>query len=59
LKLLLQVHDELIFELPKGEIDVFAPQIKEIMEGVYDLAAPLKVEIEIGQTWGQLSKWKS
>jgi DNA polymerase-1 len=59
LKLLLQVHDELIFELPLGEINIFAPQIKQKMEGVFDLAAPLKVEIETGQNWGQLTKWKS
>jgi DNA polymerase I-like protein with 3'-5' exonuclease and polymerase domains len=49
----------LIFELPLGEIDIFASQIKQIMEGVYDLAAPLKVEIETGQNWGELTKWKS
>jgi len=58
-KLLLQVHDELLFEVPEYEIGAIAPQIKEIMENVYELAAPLKVEIEIGLNWGELKKWKT
>ncbi|OGZ33588.1 MAG: hypothetical protein A2Y98_01490 [Candidatus Portnoybacteria bacterium RBG_19FT_COMBO_36_7] len=59
LKMLLQVHDELIFEVQEDEIDFFAPQIKEIMENIYQLSAPLKVEIEIGSNWGELIKWKT
>jgi len=58
-KLLLQVHDELLFEVPEDEIGTVAPQIKEIMENIYELAAPLKVEIEIGLNWGELKKWKT
>lgn len=58
-KLLLQVHDELLFEVPEYEIGTIAPQIKKIMENVYELAAPLKVEIEIGLNWGELKKWKT
>ncbi|MFH0852236.1 MAG: DNA polymerase [bacterium] len=55
LKMLLQVHDELLFEAPENEIDELASQIKEIMENVYQLEAPLIVKIEIGPNWGELS----
>ncbi|OIO48547.1 MAG: hypothetical protein AUJ32_00385 [Parcubacteria group bacterium CG1_02_40_82] len=58
-KLLLQVHDELLFEVPEDEIGTVVPQIKEIMENIYELAAPLKVEIKIGLNWGELKKWKT
>jgi len=56
LKLLLQVHDELLFEVVENEINNLAPRIKEIMESVYALAAPLKVKTEIGYNWGELKK---
>jgi DNA polymerase-1 len=59
LKMLLQVHDELIFEIFENEMDYFAPQIREIMENVHQLSAPLRVEIEIGGNWGELEKWKT
>jgi DNA polymerase-1 len=57
-KLLLQVHDELVFEISAGEIDGFVPEIKKIMENIYRLEAPLAVDIEIGLNWGELEKWK-
>jgi len=59
LKMLLQVHDELLFEVEENEVDNFAPRIKEIMENVYELDAPLAVKIEIGSSWGELKKWKT
>jgi len=58
-KMLLQVHDELVFEVADGYVDEVAPQIKEIMENIYQLVAPLKVKIEIGQNWGELEGWKT
>lgn len=58
-KLLLQVHDELVFEVAKDCVGEIAPKIEEIMEGIYQLAAPLRVEIEMGDNWGNLKKWKS
>ncbi len=53
-KLLLQVHDELIFEVPEREAKRTAEKIKEIMENIYKLAVPLKVEIEVGDNWGEM-----
>jgi len=55
-KLLLQVHDELIFEVSEDEIKAAAQGIKEIMENVYRLDAPLKVELETGYNWGEMQK---
>lgn len=50
-KMLLQVHDELVFEVPEGEIERVVLMIKEEMEGVYPLKVPLKVDINRGRTW--------
>ncbi len=52
-KMLLQVHDELVFEVPKKELDVLMPMIKQEMEGVYALRVPLKVEINKGANWDE------
>lgn len=50
-KLLLQVHDELVFELPLGEIAELSSKIKEIMENVITLKIPLIVDIHTGNNW--------
>ncbi|WP_323704610.1 DNA polymerase I [Mammaliicoccus sp. Dog046] len=49
--LLLQVHDELIFEVPEGEIEAFKPFVEEIMNHALDLSVPLSVESSYGETW--------
>lgn len=54
IKLLLQVHDELIFEVKKSKLDVYLPQIKEIMEKIVELKIPLKVEAASAENWGDL-----
>lgn len=50
-KLLLQVHDELVFELPLEEIAELSNKIKEIMENVIPLKIPLIVDIHTGNNW--------
>ncbi|WP_147640732.1 DNA polymerase I [Mammaliicoccus lentus] len=50
-KLLLQVHDELIFEVPNDEIDEFSPFVEEIMDNALELSVPLSVESSYGDTW--------
>jgi len=50
-KMLLQVHDELVFDAHKNELEVIKPIIKEEMENAYKMAVPLDVEIGIGQNW--------
>ena len=53
-KLLLQIHDELIFEVKDELSSSFAKKAQEIMENIYKLRVPLKVSVEIGKNWGEL-----
>ncbi len=50
-KMLLQVHDELVFEIPEGERSVAGALVKREMEGVADLRVPLVVSIGAGKNW--------
>lgn len=50
-KMLLQVHDELVFDAYKDELDTIKPIIKEEMENAYKLAVPLDVEMGLGTNW--------
>ncbi len=50
-RMILQVHDELVLEIPEKEADTVRPLVVEIMERAFDLAAPLKVDAEIGPNW--------
>jgi len=51
--MLIQVHDELLFELPEKNIEDAAEHIKEIMEGNVKLNVPLKVNVSWGQNWSE------
>ena len=57
-KMLLQVHDELVFEMKDGAEKELIPQIKDIMELVWLGTVPLIVNVEIGKNWGELKGWK-
>ena len=50
-KMLLQVHDELIFDVPEDELDDIKEMIQNEMENIYKLSVPLKVEINYGKNW--------
>ena len=50
-KMILQVHDELIFDVPDEELQVVTDIVQEIMENIYKLSVPLKVEIDYGRDW--------
>lgn len=50
-RLLLQVHDELVFEVKQEYADEVAQQIKQLMENVYQLNVPLEVEVGQGRNW--------
>ena len=49
--MVMQIHDELVFEAPADEITVMGRLIKEEMEGVYKLLVPLKVNVKAGRNW--------
>lgn len=50
-KMILQVHDELIFDVPKKEKEIMSKIVKEEMEGAIDLIVPMKVEFEFADNW--------
>jgi len=54
MRMLLQIHDELIFEVKEEFIEEITRDLKEIMENVYKLNIPLKVSVSIGNSWQEL-----
>ncbi|MFU8794732.1 MAG: DNA polymerase I [Dethiobacteria bacterium] len=55
--MLLQIHDELLFEIEESELDFFAPLIKKEMEHAFTLSVPLQVDLKWGANWEELKKF--
>ena len=53
-QMLLQVHDELIFEVPKAEGDEMRKLAAELMSSAIELSVPLKVDVKAGPNWGEM-----
>ena len=53
-RMLLQVHDELVFEVPEDEVDTLKRLVAERMENVHELNVPLKVDVGVGPNWRDL-----
>ena len=51
--MLLTVHDELVFEVPPDELEILTRLVREIMEGVWELTVPLKVNVARGSNWDE------
>ena len=51
--MLLSVHDEIVFEVHPEELDSVKNLVKEIMEGIWDLKVPLKVNMSSGKNWAE------
>jgi DNA polymerase-1 len=51
-RLLLTVHDELVFEVPESDLAAFCPWVKQVMESAYELRVPLVVDVHAGASWG-------
>ncbi len=56
IKMILQVHDELVFEIPKIKLEFYAKEIKSIMENICKLSVPLRVDLFSGKNWGEQEK---
>jgi DNA polymerase-1 len=54
-RMILQVHDELVFEVPEDELQLMRQLVREVMEGALKLAVPLTVEVKIGRNWGEIA----
>jgi DNA polymerase-1 len=52
-RMLLQVHDELVLEVPTGEVDATAQLMREVMENAATLSVPLSVEVGHGRSWAE------
>ena len=50
-RMIVQVHDELDFDCPKGEVEALSAMVREVMQGVVELRVPLIVSCETGGTW--------
>ncbi|HVH62563.1 MAG TPA: DNA polymerase I [Candidatus Dormibacteraeota bacterium] len=55
-RMLLQVHDELLFEVPRDEVDQFAERVPRIMTGAYELETGIEVEMKVGANWADMKK---
>jgi DNA polymerase I len=53
-KMLLQVHDELVFEVPEAELDRMKEIVPSVMCAAIDLSVPVKVEVGVGRNWGEM-----
>ena len=53
-RMTLQVHDELVFEVPESEVEMMQPLVREHMEKVHALAVPLQVDMGVGMNWRDL-----
>jgi DNA polymerase-1 len=50
-RMLLQVHDELVLEMPRGEVEAAAPILRQTMESALKLDVPLTVDVKVGDDW--------
>ncbi len=52
-QMILQIHDELLFEVPEDELDLVKEMVRTEMEGVYHMKVPLKVDLGTGKHWAE------
>ena len=53
--MLLQIHDELLFEVPRAELAGTVRLVRRVMEGVVRLKVPLTVDLRVGENWGEMN----
>jgi DNA polymerase I (EC 2.7.7.7) len=53
-EMILQIHDELVFEVREEDVEEAGKTVRELMEGVWELRVPLKVDVKVGRHWGEL-----
>ena len=57
--MLLQVHDELVFEVAEDKVEQYAKLIKPMMEEAIKLSVPVRVDAKAGDNWGEMEKLQS
>ena len=58
-RMLLQVHDELIFELPEAEAEEVSGLLHEIMPSAIEMVVPLKIDVKLGDNWRDLAPYEA
>jgi DNA polymerase-1 len=58
-QMLLQLHDELLFEVPLTELADTARRVRQVMEGIVRLKVPLTVDLRVGENWGEMNFYAS
>jgi DNA polymerase-1 len=53
-KMLLQIHDELLFEVPEDEVEEMKSLVNELMSQAVELRVPVKIDIKLGRNWGEM-----
>jgi len=53
-KMLLQIHDELLFEVPEEEVEEMKSLVAELMPGAVELRVPVNIDIKLGRNWGEM-----
>jgi len=53
-KMLLQIHDDLLFEVPEAEMGEIKSLVAELMPGAVELRVPVKIDIKLGRNWGEM-----
>jgi DNA polymerase-1 len=56
-RMLLQIHDELVFEAPLAEVDRLVEMVRQEMSSVLPLSVPLKVDVKTGRNWADCEPW--
>jgi DNA polymerase-1 len=54
-KMLLQIHDELLFEVPEEEVEEMKSLVTELMPRAVELRVPVKIDIKLGRNWGEMA----
>jgi DNA polymerase I-like protein with 3'-5' exonuclease and polymerase domains len=57
-RMLLQVHDELVFETDEAELPELAAVVDELMEGALPLDVPLEVDLKVGENWERMDRYE-
>ncbi len=58
-RMILQVHDELVLEVPADELPPVADLVRSVMEGAWDLDASLRVDLKVGKNWEQMEDYQA